>query len=245
MGKPVLKPSAATSSIASALADLRTRKPPQTDKSAAFPLPLAIHRQRDVANTLSRRAVQHFIKADNALDWVHAFPADTSEILRAYLPGDFIFGDALTIICQVHGPPLRIDISTLRLSLKNVEALALLLDRGVQIHLAVAHGFRFTNLEIFQAVLNRLTPYPHFRCAVGRIHAKSCLFQFPAGTLPITIETSANLRSSNTIEFATVSRCPEIHRFHLEFLTEFHRIASLAQLTDFAAYSGPTDYRTP
>jgi hypothetical protein len=238
--KPVPKPP----SIASALASLRDRKPVLADKSAAFPLPLASHRQHAANQSVGRKQIQRFVKADNARDWVASFPG-AGEILRSYLPGDFIFGDILPMIVDAYGQPSRIDISSLSLSLKNIESLALLLDRGIPITLALSHYFRATNTDIFAAIVARLTAYPHFQLAVSRIHAKTYLLDFPAGTPPITIESSANLRTSGTIEFATVTRCPEVHRFHLEFLAEFHRIAHLGQHTDFTAYAGPPDYRTP
>lgn len=182
-----------------------------------------------------------FIKAENADAWIAAFPSTVGETLRAYLAGDFVFGSALPGIAAALGPVSRLDLSTLSLSMDNVETLAGLLASGIPINLAISHYFQGTNKTIFAALTHRLTTFRGFRLAVGRIHAKTCLFELPAAP-PLIIETSANLRSSNTYEFATVSRCPDTFAFHRAFLDEFHRIAKIGQFTDFAAHAGPESY---
>lgn len=224
----------------------RLRNPELADaaaKATLFPVPLMTQRRKDIAKDRDKRRAKRCIKAENAGPLVAEFPASPdSPSLHAYLPGDFVFCDVLTVLAATHGAPRSIDIATLSLSLKNVEALATLLQLHPQlvVRLSLSVYFQGTNKQIFGAVLTRLVPFgPRFHLSTGRIHAKTILVDYP--DRPLVLTGSSNLRSSQSIEFLTVECCPDLFAFHVRFFEEFRAACQSARFDGFEAHTPPEE----
>lgn len=180
-----------------------------------------IQRKKDAMKRKDRAAARKLIRPENADAIVDLLPA-AGDTLHGITCGDFVMGDLIGRVVVKKGAPRRITISTLSLSVKNVEMFAGILaeNEDLEVELLVSHYFQSTNGEIFTAIEALLCEkYPdRFRVAVDRSHAKVLIFDFEEEKW--VFETSANLRSSNNIEQFTVSNCPELLDFHRGWILE-------------------------
>lgn len=160
------------------------------------------------------------IRPEHADEILDAFPRGPGERLHALLSGDFIFCDLLTRLIDREGPPISATISTLSLSGKNCEALALVLKKKpFPLHLIVSDFFRTMNPLIFGTIQNLLDePFETVRLSNGRTHAKVAIFDY--GERCFVIEGSANLRSSNNLEQVFVVDDREVYEFHKAWMEE-------------------------
>ncbi|MBP7951738.1 MAG: hypothetical protein KA004_19000 [Verrucomicrobiales bacterium] len=146
--------------------------------------------------------------------------------IHAIIPGDFVFGDLLDRIAEKHGCPERIDITTLSISERNVQTLLKLANHASapELTLLLSYYFRSTNKDIFRAVETLLVPKANCRVAIGRVHTKVILLDYPGR--PLVIESSANLRSSNCIEQVTILCSEALLKFHRAWIDEFQALAA-------------------
>lgn len=127
---------------------------------------------------------------------------------------------------QLAARPIRaLWISTLSMSLANVEALAAALDSGRirRCSLVASCYFKSTNDEIWHRVYSELTARDQPVAGI-RSHAKVSVLQFTARRW-FVIETSANLRSSGNLEQYTITHSEQLGRFHAGWIDDAIREA--------------------
>jgi hypothetical protein len=141
-------------------------------------------------------------------------------VTHAITPGDFIFNDLITAVCRTR-KPLALHIATLSMSKANVDSLTaeLRAENVGSIAILISNFFEKTNVAIFEHLTKAAADHPAFTVAVERTHAKVALFQFGKSDR-LTIETSANLRSSQNIEQITAIADPRLYDFHRQWLDE-------------------------
>lgn len=190
-------------------------------RSAAFALnktrTFQARRGFDRQNARQRAIRQKFVRPENAAQLAELLPVDADGVLHAVTPGDFVFCDLLTTVCRTR-KPRALHVATLSMSRGNVDALAAELAAGNvgTIAILISNFFEKTNTAIFEHLKKAAADHPDFRVSVARTHAKIALFEFDKGRL--TIETSANLRSSQNIEQITAIADPTLYDFHREWL---------------------------
>lgn len=181
-----------------------------------------IQRRKDALKRKDKAFARKLIKPANAQALVDQFPKDSSDTLHGIVCGDFVMGDVIPAVSKKWGPIEHLLISTLSLSVNNAEALAGLLRKNssLQCKLLVSHYFKNTNGEIFTALRELLQkPFAErFQLAVHRSHAKIILLE--TADHCFSIETSANLRSSNNIEQVVVNNDRGVFDFHAEWIEQ-------------------------
>ncbi len=182
------------------------------------------HRRFQLSKRRDRKAGRALIKPENADQVIDRLPEHPEETLHSLISGDFIFCDLLTRIVERLGPPAKLTIATLSLSMPNLDSLVAMLTAcpDLRFHLVLSHYFQSTNKEIFTA-LERLVmeTFPdRAELTIGRSHAKIAVYDY-ADRDPIVIETSANLRSSSNLEQLAIFRGRELADFHLAWIEEF------------------------
>jgi hypothetical protein len=157
------------------------------------------------------------VKPENAAELVRQI-ADLHEgdRLHAITPGHFVFAEILTQLAE-RMKPQTMTIATLSLSKANVDSLAAALDAHHigQIEFLISDYFAATNKQIMQHMEQAAKPR-RWRIGTRRTHAKIATLD----TNHLVIETSANLRSSQNIEQASVFNDRELHAFHTKWITE-------------------------
>ena len=191
-------------------------------RSGAFALTtrtLQAKRGFDRQNARQRAIRQKYVRPENAHAIAELMPMDADGVLHAIVPGDFIFCDLLTSVCRTR-KPITLHIATLSMSKPNVDSLAAELRAGNvgSIAILISNFFQKTNVAIFEHLTKAAADHPALTVAVERTHAKLSLFDF--GKNKLTIETSANLRSSQNIEQITAIADPALYDFHRGWLDE-------------------------
>ncbi len=199
--------------LADAFSKLRAPRPPAFD---VLPQHI-VRRVFDAQNARRRAARKALVRPENAAELVRQI-ADLEEgdRLHCVLPGNFIFAEILTQLAEIMKPQ-TMSIATLSLSRQNVDAIASALDLGHigTLNFLISEYFCATNKEI-AAHMQQAAKSRRWRIGAKRSHAKIALLS--AGH--IVIETSANLRSSQSIEQASVFNDRELHTFHTKWITE-------------------------
>ena len=195
-------------------------------RAAAFALTtrtLQARRGFDRQNARQRAIRQKYVRPENADTLAKLMPINADEVTHAITPGDFVFNDLITAVCRTR-KPLALHIATLSMSKGNVDSLTAELTAGNvgSIAILISHFFEKTNVGIFQHLTKAAADHPAFTVAVERTHAKVALFQFGKSDR-LTIETSANLRSSQNIEQITAIADPALYDFHRQWLDELFR----------------------
>ncbi len=195
-------------------------------RAAAFALTtrtLQAKRGFDRQNARQRAIRQKYVRPENADTLAALLPTAPDEVTHAITPGDFIFNDLITTVCRTR-KPLALHIATLSMSKANVDSLTAELTAGNvgSIAILISNFFEKTNVGIFQHLTKAAADHPAFTVATERTHAKVALFQFGKNER-LTIETSANLRSSQNIEQITAIADPALYAFHRQWLDELFR----------------------
>lgn len=180
-----------------------------------------IQRKKDAMKRKDKALARKLIQPENCDCILDEFPKE-NEILHAITCGDFVMGDLIIRAIQRLGPPERLTLATLSMSLKNAEALAdqMAQHPSLQVDLLLSHYFQNTNGDIFTAIENLLSKkFPErFSVKIERSHAKITLFEYPDAAY--VIETSANLRSSNNIEQMVITNDRALLNFHRQWIEE-------------------------
>lgn len=186
-------------------------------------------RRFEIEKRRDRKAGRSLIRPENADQVIDGLPIDPSETLHALVCGDFVFCDLLTRIVDRLGPPAKLTVATLSLSMRNLDSLVAMLNQhpGLRFHLILSHYFQSTSKEIFIALEKLLVEiFPdRFQLTIGRSHAKVAVFDYTDQD-PLVIETSANLRSSANLEQLAAFRGRDLADFHLGWIEEFRAFNS-------------------
>ncbi len=208
---------------AAALAHLNREKDVRERRFPVATRGLNAHREFQVAKRRDAKAGRALIKPKNADAILDRLPATEGEALHALVCGDFIFCDLITRLVERHGPPLSMTLATLSLSLKNLDALEVMLKAcpELTLHIVLSHYFQTTSKEIFIALETMIgEKFPErFTLTCGRSHAKVALIDY--GPECYVIETSANLCSSGNLEQLAIFRERDLYDFHAGWIDEF------------------------
>lgn len=158
------------------------------------------------------------MRAERADDLVQALPRSEAESVHALLSGEFVLGDVVDRVRALHGEPRALWIATLSVGLPNIATLRAACDAGVQVTLLVSHYFQSAEHELYAALERAIADAPGLRLIVGRLHAKVLLFDYEGW--PLTLTTSANLRSSGNLEQLDAFAAPPLFFFHRDWMQE-------------------------
>lgn len=198
-----------------ALASLDTHRPgPQ------FTLPQNIFRKVKSAEKANRSGIKKLIRPENAAQILAHLPNDDTERLHGLLRGDFVLFELIPAIIAARGRVGHLRIATLGMTPANAVGLAKLLETGLveKLTLVVSHYFQGVDkATLYAEVCSILAPHD-VAPIVTRNHAKVILLPFIDSTDRLTIEGSANLRSSDNIEQIVVFNSSSTHDFHADWI---------------------------
>jgi len=119
-------------------------------------------------------------------------------------------------------------IATLGFSRANIDNLCALMDAGRvgTLHLVGSHYFKATSAPTYQHAVDMLGKRSKARFTSLRNHEKLLAMEFSDGRR-LTIESSANLRSSENIEGMTLFGDPAVHAFHVGWIGDLFTAADL------------------
>jgi hypothetical protein len=176
-----------------------------------------VRRVYDAQNARRRAARKALVKPENAAELVRQIAElEEGDRLHAVLSGDFILCHAVTQLAEIMKPE-TVTLATLSLSRQNVDALAAALDLGHigTLNFLISEYFCATNKAIAshmeQAAQNR-----RWRIGTKRSHAKIATFS----ARHIVIESSGNLRSSQSVEQLSAFSDRALHDFHAGWIAE-------------------------
>ena len=190
-------------------ADLRVVDAPQTPTKAE---------RRRLRRVASRRFARLTARA-SAKQVLAPLPV-SGESLHLVMDGNFSGWSLCEAAIELLGEPVeRLVICTLGFNSENAASLCDYLDRGVvkSVLLTVSHYFRHSDRSIFDRVRGELEGRGQ-TVVIARCHAKLVLAKTSKRNL--VIESSANLRSSQNYEQATVADDPALLNFHEEWIRE-------------------------
>ena len=219
-----MKLPALNTDLAEALADLdrrRDRAGPQ------FAAPANLFRKVKTADKVNRAGIKNLIRPENAAAIVPHLPTGPDERTHALLRGDFVLFDLIPAIVASFGPVSHLRIATLGLSAANAHGIARLVTSGrvERVTLVVSHYFQQVDrTTVYADVCAALTPIG-VTPVVTRNHAKVILLPFREHASRITIEGSANLRSSDNLEQVVVFNSVETHDFHAAWIDDLANLA--------------------
>lgn len=201
-------------------AAVRARKFPVASRKTS------IQRQKEKLKRADGRIGKKLIRPKNAAIVLDSLPEAEGDRLHAIVCGDFVYMDLVTGIIDRQGEPLALTLTTLSLSMKNLEAMDRLLKRfpALPIRLVLSHYFQSTSKELFVALETMLSKkFPdRFRLTIARSHAKLALIDYGPAAGCFVIEGSANLRSSGSIEQLAIFRDRELYEMHAGWIEELH-----------------------
>ncbi|MBK8807777.1 MAG: hypothetical protein IPO21_14480 [Bacteroidales bacterium] len=138
------------------------------------------------------------------------------------LSGNFITGELIEALAKKYNLIIEdLTISTLSLSLENIDSMRNLIEGGYvkELNLIVSDYFySHERQNLINAIFERCDIGNKFQLAVSRIHTK--IFQIKTEHIYITIYGSANMRSSQNIEQIVIDTSKETYNFYREFHQE-------------------------
>lgn len=165
----------------------------------------------------AKRSRRRFIRPENVQAVIDNLPGP-NESTSCVLRGDFVLGDLLPAIANQMGKPARLRVSTLSLNEQNAaDLVAMLKNKQLRRASLVASTYWQAGKGTAHEILCKLIA-AGVAVAVLRCHAKIILFDF--GQLKLTIEGSANLRSSANIEQCVITNHRGLHDFHAAWLDD-------------------------
>jgi DNA-binding TFAR19-related protein (PDSD5 family) len=199
--------------MADAFSKLRAPRPAAFDVTPQH----IVRRVYDAQNARRRAARKALVRPENAAELVRQIAdLDEGDRLHAVIPGNFVFAEILTQLAE-RMKPESVTLATLSLSKQNVDALAAALDAGHigRINFLISEYFAATNRQIMQH-MEQAAQNRRWRIGAKRSHAK--IATLSAGH--IVIESSSNLRSSQSVEQLSAFRDRELHDFHAGWIAE-------------------------
>jgi hypothetical protein len=198
---------------------------PEENKLAEVAPAFAIAQNRFMsyksAAKAKRRGIRQFIKPENALVVVRRLPEEGGTT-HCILRGDFVLADLIPALLEPEWTCPHLRIATLGMSVDNAIELAKLHKGGKvgRITLVLSHYFEAVNKStVYFDCRQQLEGIAEF--VVMRSHAKViCCPRERGGIVEdwLTIEGSANLRSSDNLEQMTIYNDRDVHDFHAEWI---------------------------
>ncbi len=174
----------------------------------------------DVRKAQARAIRKKLIHPKNAQAVIDAMPREEGDRLHAVVGGDFIFGDMICMIAHEQ-PVARLLISTLSMSMRNIETLIACMDANEveKLELLLSHYFVNSNEKERVKIKEAQARLGNDRMQLGaaRSHTKVTLFKFTDGR-NLIIESSANLRSSDNVEQISAFCDAELFDWHAEWI---------------------------
>ena len=173
----------------------------------------------------------NYIKFPNAQKLAKKIDLQAKENLFCIVDGSFVFGDFILAFLHYHNiKAVRMDISTLSLSMHNIVGLENFIKKGYIDNLNFLIGYYFYAHErkgLMEALYERLDFENRLQVSVCRNHMKCITILTDRGN-KIVIDGSANLRSSDNLEQFSLEFNPEkydfITNFNDKLLEEFKTI---------------------
>lgn len=140
-------------------------------------------------------------------------------LLSVVVKGSFEFGDLIGALVRKYGGASEVILNSLSIGEQNVDTLADLMRDGLipAVTIILSDYFYAQHRNTVYRYLHETLPLEKTTVAVSGIHTKICLLRLADGT-PLTIQGSANLRSSQNVEqFAAVNSESE-YAFHREWM---------------------------
>jgi hypothetical protein len=135
----------------------------------------------------------------------------------SFIDGSFIMGDFIEAFLTTHKKRAKITLSTLSLSLENIDSFANLIKAGYIAELNIIISDYFYSHEknnIVRYMYEELDIENVFQLAVCRTHTKITLIEFD--DKKVVISGSANLRSSDNLEQVSIEENKELFLFNKE-----------------------------
>jgi hypothetical protein len=140
------------------------------------------------------------------------------ESLHGIISGRYALFELIPAIIEHAGAIEDLHIATLSFNKNNAHDLLQLIDDGHirKMSLLISYYFKSTSLETYMALVPQLKARG-MRTVAMRTHIKLILLKMANGTNYV-VESSANLRSSVNLEGFVLTNCPELYRFHHDWI---------------------------
>jgi hypothetical protein len=169
--------------------------------------------------TVARRRFARLDQRKSAVELLSPLPGP-GESLHLAIPATFSGWNLIAACIDLLAAPCdEVILSTLGFNDENAADLISYLDNGTikSVTLHVSHYFRHSDKDIFSRIRTALESRGQ-KVQVSRCHAKLALIR--SGDRNLVIETSANLRSSQNWEQATVCDDAGLLAFHRNWLSD-------------------------
>lgn len=201
-------------------------EPKFPDAASAFPsiggdAPKVARKALRLTERTVKRRMERMSQRRSAREHLYPLPVPC-ETLHLAMDGRYSAWHLVTAALDLLGcRGARVVISTLGFNRENADDLIGLIDDGTiaSAVLNVSTYFRSSDRDIFDHIRREMTARGQ-RVMVTRSHAKLVLIDAPPRS--IVIEMSANLRSSQNWEQATVSDSAELLEFHRAWIADLH-----------------------
>ena len=163
---------------------------------------------------------QKHVKYSHALKMAQEINISNDERIDCLVSGNFIFGDfieAFFVENDIHTE--RLVLSTLSMSQNNIDSLKTLMLLGYVDKLDIVISTFFYGMErhlLMPYIYQELDFDDRLQVAVAAVHTKVLLFKSDGGK-HVTINGSANLRSSMNIETFSIEENKDTYDFHLDY----------------------------
>jgi len=153
---------------------------------------------------------------------------DSDEGIHMVISGRFALWDYVPAVLDIAG--CRIDaltVATLGFSVRNIVKLCSLVDANQigEVYLLASHYFAGTSAKIYAVAVEEFAKRPEqMKFLSVRQHAKILAIALADGRR-VTLESSANLRSTKNIETATAFGDPRLFEFHQAWIRDLFKAA--------------------
>ena len=165
----------------------------------------------------------------NAITFANEIIIEKNSRYFCFIDGSFIMGDFIEAYLTTHKKRAKITLSTLSLSLENVDSFANLIKSEYIAELNIIVSDYFYSHEknnIIRYMYEVLDIKDNFQLAVCRTHTKITLIEFE--DKKVVISGSANLRSSDNLEQISIEENNELFNFnnivHQDIIKEYKTI---------------------
>lgn len=159
------------------------------------------------------------LKYKNALELAKDINFNDFNRYYCIIDGTFIFGDFIeAFIVNYNIKVKKMTISTLSLSLENIESLRNLIYGNYveELNLIVSdYWFQNERNNLVRHIYDRLDYEDRFQLASASVHTKICIFE-TSNNRKFVFHGSANLRSSSNVEQLMLEECEILYNFNDE-----------------------------
>jgi hypothetical protein len=179
---------------------------------------IRLNGDRSYTRTPSRRLFHDYRANPDAYKHLDHLPGP-GESLHGVISGKYALFEIIPALIEKTGRKIDdLTIATLSFNKANAADLLGLLDDGHvrRVGLLISYYFKSTSRPIYDTLVPQLRERGQ-RVLAMRTHAKIILAKLDDGTCYVA-ESSANLRSSVNVEQFVLTRCPDLYRFHFDWL---------------------------